>query len=490
MKKTKKEADFESKRMEPAEIEAWLKKQSPKKLVDLIMAQASTDHEFYNVLAFRVAADSPTKNISEMRSVLRRAMTINGFVSWRESHDYSNGVFRVLDRVRDMLGKHPSEVIELVEYALDLWEEAIQLIDDSDGCMGMIMDDLHKLHLDACRRAKPDPVALAERLLYRHIRSDWDIFPGAYEIYCPVLGKSGKARFREQVEVEWRKLLRFGPGDKNESRYGRDGKLQKMMLTIAEKSNDLNQIIDVMSRDISEPRDFLVIAERCRKSKAYALARQWAKQGLLAFSDHRDARLHDFLAEEYVRDHRTEEAVRVIWKTFESCLSLDRYKALAEYATKAKDWPAWRDKALGLAREAINGRKKTADNRCERWGMTADHSLLVEIFLWEKDIEAAWAEARTGGCSESIWLQLAKARENDHPEDAIIIYQRHVSHLLNQKNNHSYQDAVNYLAKIHEIMDRMNREAEFRQYLLALKNEWKRLRNFIKFVERKKWGMD
>jgi len=37
-------------------------------------------------------------------------------------------------------------------------------------------------------------------------------------------------------------------------------------------------------------------------------------------------------------------------------------------------------------------------------------------------------------------------------------------------------------------MTGMGKEAEFNQYLLALKTDWKRLRNFIKYVERKKWG--
>jgi hypothetical protein len=41
---------------------------------------------------------------------------------------------------------------------------------------------------------------------------------------------------------------------------------------------------------------------------------------------------------------------------------------------------------------------------------------------YENDPEAAWREAQTGGCSDSLWLRLAAAREKEHPEDAGPIY--------------------------------------------------------------------
>ena len=478
----------EQKPIQPADIKAWVQMQSPEKLVETIMTQAMNDDEFYNVLKFRVAAEQPAANTKEMRAVLRQAMTIRDFISWRESSAYSRGVDRVLGRVKAMLKKSPTEVMELAEYGLELWEKSIESIDDSDGCMGMILDDLHKLHLAASLLVKPDPVALADRLFDRHVNSGWDIFHGAYETYGSVLGKTGQARYRERVESEWRKLPSYGPGTKNEDRYGRSSKIDRMMLDCAEASGDLDRIIEIMSRDLSESHHFLAIARRCRTAKKHDLARQWAEQGRKAFPAHDRTGLHDFLAEEYVHDKRPEDAVGVIWETFQQSPSLDRYKALAQYTVIAKAWPEWREKALAYIRKDIAERKKGVGTRYYRWAPKPDHSLLVEIFFWEKDADTAWDEAQNGSCSELLWLQLAKTREKDHPEDAIAIYRRQVEPHLERKNNQSYQTAVDYLDKIHALMTGMGKEAEFNQYLLALKTDWKRLRNFIKYVERKKWG--
>jgi hypothetical protein len=32
----------------------------------------------------------------------------------------------------------------------------------------------------------------------------------------------------------------------------------------------------------------------------------------------------------------------------------------------------------------------------------ADRSELVRIFLWEKDVDSAWREAKSGGCSSDL----------------------------------------------------------------------------------------
>ncbi|NQT93805.1 MAG: hypothetical protein HQ559_13685, partial [Lentisphaerae bacterium] len=261
------------------------------------------------------------------------------------------------------------------------------------------------------------------------------------------------------------------------------------MLSCAEDAGDLDRIIQVMSRDLSEPYDYLAIAERCRLAKKDELARQWAEQGVRAFlANHRDTRLCEFLAEAYVHDKRPEDAVSVTWETFELSPILGRYQHLQKYAKKAKAWPEWREKALKHVRQDIAQQKKVSGRPRSHWDHAPDHSLLVEIFLWEKDVEAAWTEAQGGGCSESLWLELAKARELDHPEDAVPIYRRQIEPLLGQKNNHSYEQAVDYFGRIHTLMVGMGKESEFKQDLLAIKTEWKRLRNFIKYVERKPWG--
>lgn len=115
-----------------------------------------------------------------------------------------------------------------------------------------------------------------------------------------------------------------------------------------------------------------------------------------------------------------------------------------------------------------------------------DHSLLVEIFLHERDNEAAWGEAQEGGCSDVLWLQLAAAREKEHPADAAPIYLKQAEAALATTQNGRYDDSVELLAKAAAATKRLNRSEEFVRHLEALRVQYKRKRNFIKLVEQKR----
>ena len=478
------------KRTTANDIKARLLEQSRDSLVEIIMDRMRDDGELFDILSLKLAAEQPRGNLPNLRGVIADAMAIEDFVSWRDTSDYYDKIDRVLERVKGLLSKHPAEVVHLAEYGMECWEEAIQYIDDSDGGMGMILDDLHELHFEACQKAKPDPVELAETLFHRCLESEWDLFRGAYDVYGDVLGDAGKARYQELAEAEWQKLPRIKPGQEDPERYGNSSKLDSMMLEVAEDTGDLDRIIDVMSRDLSMPYDFLQIAERCRKAGRNDLAQEWAEKGVKAFPGHGDTRLPEFLADQYVREKRPEDAVKIAWDMFAAQPAAKRYRHLMTYARKAKAASAWRTKALDFIRADIAEQRKKQDGRQSRWQRPADNSLLVEIMLGDKDVENAWREAQAGGCSELLWLQLAQAREAEHPEDAVAIYRRQIEPLLRRKNNQSYEEAVAYLGRIHTLMARLGKEDDFKRDLQALKTEWKRLRNFIKYVERKKWGRD
>jgi uncharacterized Zn finger protein len=126
--------------------------------------------------------------------------------------------------------------------------------------------------------------------------------------------------------------------------------------------------------------------------------------------------------------------------------------------------------------------EKTSKNHWD-WARHADNSRLVEVFLWEKRYDEAWQEACAGGCSSSLWLQVAAVREKKHPGDAIPIYQEMIAPILKQANNPAYEEAVKLLQKIRELMGRLDRVTEFEDYLGALRVEYKRKRNFIKLLD-------
>lgn len=259
------------------------------------------------------------------------------------------------------------------------------------------------------------------------------------------------------------------------------------METLAEQSGDVETLVEVKSRDLSSAYKFLKIAEVYKKAGKNDKAFEWAEHGVKAFPEKTDSRLREFLAKEYQRLKRHGEAINLIWAEFSNHSDLENYQLLKKYCDRAKNWSEWRDKALALIRERIQKAKDDHKKGKHYWWGLADNSVPVSIFLWEKDIDKAWHEAVNGGCSETLWLKLAKKRESDHPEDALKVYKMMIDSTLARKNKDAYKEAVNFLKKIKGLMHTLGKQDEFPAYLESVRKSHKPKRNFIKLLNVAKW---
>jgi uncharacterized Zn finger protein len=259
------------------------------------------------------------------------------------------------------------------------------------------------------------------------------------------------------------------------------------METLVKQTGDVKTLVAVKSRDLSEAFSFLGIAEIYKASGNDQGALEWAERGSRAFPVHTDGRLRDFLIEEYHKRGRHDEAIAIAWTSFRERPGLDAYQGVHHSALRAKQWPQWREKALALLREDIAGKKKQPGK--SQWGPPAheDHSHVAEIFLWEGDIEAAWNEAKTGGCHDALWFRLAEARGKDHPEDAIAVYSEQLKHVLQWAQQSAYEEAVDILRRIRKLMVRIGKQAEFASLIESIRGQHKPRRNLMKLLDAQGW---
>lgn len=469
------------------DVRKHLWKMDKEDLVDLLMERAEWDEKLsrqLSLLAAKQRALGP--DLQTYRRSIDQAVMTDGFVDYGRMYDYVRGIDEVVDQIAALLADgHAEAVIELAEHALAAVEEAISDADDSNGGLHDILERLQRLHLDACARARPDVEQLAERLLSWELRSDYDVFHESARTYAEILGKKGLAAYRKLAEGEWAKVPALGPGDDDDERYGDRYRITSIMECLAEMSGDLDEKIAVFSRDLSRPYAFLKIAQICQKVGREHLALEWAERGLLAFPTRTDWGLREFLAEAYQKRGRHAEAVELVWQAFLDAPHLPMYEQLADHAKRANCWPVCRDRALALLRASL---PQAGDPRApDRGSRQGDHSDLVRIFLWEKNEEAAWAEAQAGGCSEDLWIRLAGLREQDHPEDALPIYRARVEPLLHQRGNDAYTQAIRWLDKVRRLSIRLNRQEPFARDLATLRGAHKAKRNFVKLLDAQAW---
>jgi uncharacterized Zn finger protein len=468
---------------------AWLVKQEKSKLVEMLLDQAAADAHLRERLLLQAAKGrGKGANVTVVRQALDRATRTRGFVDYRAAYGFSSGIDQVVNSVADLLDAgYALEVIELTEHALGKVEPATLSMDDSDGYMSSILSRLQELHFEACRRGKPDPEALARRLFGWEMRTQFDTFYNAADTYAELLGESGLAMYRSCAATAWARVPRISPGEKDPEEYGRTYRLKNIMETLARQSGDIEALVAIKARNLSNAYAYLEIAQIYREANRRDKALNWAERGLKQFSANTDSRLCEFLADEYHYLNRHDEAMHLIWKIFVEHTSLQNYETIKKHTDALHQWPIWREKALSFVREQVQCEKEKSSRKQQSWGWNPappDHSLLVQIFLSEKDVNAAWREAQDGGCHDSWWLELARLREKQFPADVIPIYQKHVETLINQKHNGSYTEAVKLLRKIRDLMTRLEWDNLFPSYLDGVRNAHKPKRNFMKLAAR------
>lgn len=470
------------------DLRFYLHTQAKEKLVELILEQARDD-EFLRGRLLLEAAKKRGARIDPdgFREAIESVIDVGEFVDYRSMYAYSSGIQEVVDSIETLLKEgHAAEVVELAEHALTCLEDALGRVDDSDGYMGGIKDRVCELHHEACATARPDPEPLAQKLFEWELYSEWETFYGAAETYADVLGDEGLAVYRRLAEEVWAKVpLITSPDERDRTHSSFRFNITHMMEGLARVTGDVDALVAVKANDLSHAYHYVQVVELYRDAGRFDDALEWAEKGLAAFPKRTDFRLLEVLADEYHRRGRHDDALDLMWSAFAESPGPVSYERLCQHVKRAGRWDEYRPKALDYLRSDIAQRK--SGGQSNRWSRPADHSDLVTVFLWEEDVETAWAEAKTGGCSDALWMRLAALRETDHPGDAVPLYQDEVERTVGQKNNRAYEEAVELLHKVKDLMGRAGRGSEFPAYLESVQAAHKPKRNLMKLLDRAKW---
>ena len=469
-------------------IRKHLLERDPSELVEIVLNAAAEDESLLRRLTMEAARGGGAVDVATMKRSITAATRTGGYVRYNESHSFARGTHAAVAAIAKVLGQgFPRETIELTEHTLRRVERALLHMDDSAGHMSPIMGDLQSLHHAACLAARPDPVKLARHLFKWELDTDWDTFYGAAETYADVLGEAGLAEYRRLAEAQWHEMPQLDPGQESAAYEHPRFRLTAIMEALARASGDVEALVAVMSRNLSSPYQYLEIAEAYKKAGRVEKALAWAERGVETFPASQDDRVRDFLALEYSRLGRHHDALAMVWQTFLCSPDVPSYESVKAHADQVGEWPHWRGEAvdhLESLRDARASRPRLATSglRPPAFPMPDYSSQLVGFYLWEEDVEAAWAEACEHGCPRWQWLDLAHVRETTHPEGSLPIYQAEVFSLVRATGG-SYREPFEFVKRIRALFSRMGQEDQFQTYVAELRREFSRKRNFMRLLD-------
>jgi hypothetical protein len=380
----------------------------------------------------------------------------------------------VLDTLEQMLAAgNAAAVVEMAAYGLERAGGVRGWRYDPDQGFEQVDSQFLSLHVRACAVAKPDPADLARWLFHFELSSARAAWEGVFIRYVGLLGDKGLAVYRELAAAEWR--ARPSPRDEG-------SRLQEVVCHAALLTVDPELLSEVARTDFSLPWTYHVTARQCVELGLPDKAVAWAELGVRTFPAAPHPGLRELLADEYARRGRMTEALSQVWAQFTEGLRIEDYRRLRSFAQKAEQAAVWRDEALEYLRErTARSRAAGSAEQRERWRCG---SLLVEILLNEKNVEAAWREAHISGCDGEVWLKLARAREAKHPADAVRIYQQLAEQVVQHAGDFEYRAAVRYLRRAAGIITRLGQPKEFREYLAGYRERNKRKKNLLRLINR------
>jgi tetratricopeptide (TPR) repeat protein len=463
------------------DIKAYLTAQPPAALIELLLGVARRDDQLYQSL--RLDAER-TAGGGDVAAAFRRAIDDatrrHGFVDWRQAATFARAIDQVADSLTELLKPDTAAMlVELLEYAIECVETALEEVDDSNGQVGGIVYRLGDLHHKACAMARPEPTELAERLFHLEMTLPFSLCSFDANAYRDVLGKAGLRRYRELAEAEWGKVK---PGDSKDHYDVSRARITRVMEQLATASGDVEELVAIKSRDLASGYAYLAIAEIWVKAGQPDKALEWAERGLKAFPERPDNRLRDFLVAAYLDRQRNDEALALTWVQFDENPSLQTFSKLHAVAGKLGIWPAQRERALSRLDDSI-AREAAMTNRWKPKPSVPNHSLRVEIALWEEDLDAAWAAAHQGTCDRHLLIALAGKLEAGRPEDAVSLYRRVVPLIVEDTNNAAYEEATRLIRKVGKLMKVLDQSRDFGNYLAELRLQFKPKRNFIKLLD-------
>lgn len=425
-----------------AQLREHLAARSVERLVELVMAEVERNPALKDQLLLEVAQAGGPLDLASYRRSFSNALRSKSAAGGSRSYPHTSGpwaraVHGSIDRIGALLpAGHAEAVIDLTEYALGRVQKAISTLDDSSGWFAQIINDLERLHRDACVVARPDPVGLARRL-FEFEMGEWDIFIDSVERYADLLGGDGIAEMRRLAVERWATMPERPPGSGFDTTPGRFH-LERMIEKLAVQAGDVDSRVEVMARDLSHAYDFLQIAEVLAEAGRDDDALEWAQRGLVAFADDErgpDPRLDDFVLAAYLERGQLGDLVSLVSARFEKRPSPATYARLRDWSQRADRWGELRPKALDRLQADVERAAQTAPTArataSRRWGIAQPpqpppHRTWIEVLLDDGELDAAWQLAHEHGCDPPLWMALARAREYEHPLDAVAAYQREI----------------------------------------------------------------
>jgi len=212
-----------------------------------------------------------------------------------------------------------------------------------------------------------------------------------------------------------------------------------------------------------------------RLQAAQALYAAGRKDDALAFAKaglpDKDLRLAEWVAEEYARRGDAAGALELQLTRWQARPEMKLYETLEQLAKKLEQWESLRPQLLAELEKGPHA----------ALGAGPHATLLADIYLRDKEWDAAWAVAENVRTPQPAWgweslrLHVAQASDKHRPEKAIPVYLDAAERLIGQRSRGNYATAAGYLRRARDLFSAIKRSDEWQNTIADLRGRHRNL---------------
>lgn len=450
------------------------------RLVALVLDYAERFPEIHRSLDLAASklVDDERVVLARFRRALGDAIDIDDYVDYAAASGWASNVDDVLDSITLLVDDgRAAMAMTLIEEAIEDLGPAMNMIDDSGGEIGGLIDRCREIHVKAAARIRPDPKDFAARLVEMVLEHEMFEASEIVAAYGEILGDAGLAEI-ERLASSGLDLL---PSMKRGAKYADDPhrserwSLTRLADDCAIRRGDVDARVALARRDLGHASDYLKIVEMLVAAGRDADALTWAREGLFVCEDDHDERLVTIALPLFDRAGHASEADRLVWAGFDAEPSKGLFDRLME-RTEASARADVADRAIAHLEERLT-RTDKGDPR--RWSHV---ELLIDLLVGQGRFADAWSVVdrfQTPGMA-GVVQRLVEASLASHPERATKIWRRQVEELVTMGGNRNYEAAHRLLRRLADVGKRSGTTGEHSRYVADLQTRHKAKRNFMK----------
>jgi uncharacterized Zn finger protein len=171
----------------------------------------------------------------------------------------------------------------------------------------------------------------------------------------------------------------------------------------------------------------------------------------------KDTRLADWLKKQAINNGDWHKAIGYAENKFWQRSTVEDFREIKDIAGKLGDWPERKETILsGLTQKE-------------------DYALLTQIYLLEKEMDAALTTLPKIRFTRGLAMEVAEAAEVTHPREAIQLYRQQIERLIAGRGRSNYAEAAGYLVRVKKLYQRVSEVDIWQQYIQAIRDQKPRL---------------